>query len=148
MISLFSCFTNIKVIEEVKEYSPNSESDIVNNLIHEIETMYAKYYNIELERNIQSGIDYSVIHYDLLNYIEEWCDALEVDDCKLILQKMNQDKNIFLGEFVKAILKINNISCEFEKIAEMSGNVELLSKLKEIPELTLKFVVTNQSLYV
>ena len=148
MISLFSCFTNIKVIEEVKEYSPKSESDIVNNLIHEIETMYAKYYNIELERNIQSGIDYSVIHYDLLNYIEEWCDALEVDDCKLILQKLNQDKNIFLGEFVKAILKINNISCEFEKIAEMTGNMELLSKLKEIPELTLKFVVTNQSLYV
>lgn len=148
MISLFSCFTNIKVIEELKEYSPKSDADIVNNLIHDIAIMYAKYYNIEVERNIQSGIDYSIIHYDLLNYMEEWCDAMEVDDCKLILQKMNQEKNIFLGEFVKAILKINNISCEFEKIAEMTGNVELLSKLKEIPELTLKFVVTNQSLYV
>jgi superfamily II RNA helicase len=148
MISLFSCFTNIKVIEELKDYSPKSDTDIVNNLIHDIVIMYAKYYNIEVERNIQSGIDYSIIHYDLLNYMEEWCDAMEVDDCKLILQKMNQEKNIFLGEFVKAILKINNISCEFEKIAEMTGNVELLSKLKEIPELTLKFVVTNQSLYV
>ena len=148
IVSLFSCFTNIKVIEEQKENSPNSHADVVNNMIHEIETQYSKYYNTELERNIQSGIDYSVIHYDLLKYIENWCDATEVDDCKVILEKMSHEKNIFLGEFVKAILKINNISCEFEKIAETMGNVELLSKLKEIPELILKFVVTNQSLYV
>jgi hypothetical protein len=35
-----------------------------------------------------------------------------------------------------------------EKIAEMIGNIEFLSKLREIPILTLKYVVTNQSLYV
>ena len=61
---------------------------------------------------------------------------------------MGGKKQIFLGEFVKALLKINNISCEFEKIAEMTGNILLLSKLKKIPNMTLKYVVTNQSLYV
>jgi len=35
-----------------------------------------------------------------------------------------------------------------EKIAEMTGNIALLSKLREIPQMTLKYVVTNQSLYV
>ena len=35
-----------------------------------------------------------------------------------------------------------------EKIAEMTGNIAFLSKLKEIPNMTLKYVVTNQSLYV
>ena len=35
-----------------------------------------------------------------------------------------------------------------EKIAEMTGNIAFLSKLKEIPGQTLKYVVTNQSLYV
>jgi hypothetical protein len=58
------------------------------------------------------------------------------------------NKEIFLGEFVKALLKINNISAELEKIAEMTGNIEFLSKLKDIPRMTLKYVVTNQSLYV
>ena len=57
-------------------------------------------------------------------------------------------KGIFLGEFVKALLKINNISSEFEKIAELTGNIAFLSKLREIPNMTLKYVVTNQSLYV
>jgi len=35
-----------------------------------------------------------------------------------------------------------------EKVAELVGNVSLLHKLKSIPEQTLKFVATNQSLYV
>ena len=61
---------------------------------------------------------------------------------------MVQEKGIFLGEFVKAVLKINNISSEIEKVAEMIGNVTLLSKIRQIPGLTMKFVVTNQSLYV
>jgi hypothetical protein len=61
---------------------------------------------------------------------------------------LEQEKGIFLGEFVKAILKINNISSEMEKVAEGMGNMELLSKLKEIPVKTLKFVATNQSLYI
>ena len=87
-------------------------------------------------------------NFDLLNYTEEWCDSTSVEECKIVLQKMCKEKEIFLGEFVKALLKINNISCELEKIAELSGNIAFLSKLREIPTITLKYVVTNQSLYV
>jgi hypothetical protein len=58
------------------------------------------------------------------------------------------EKEIFLGEFVKAILKINNIASEMEKIAELLGDMNFLSVLKQIPQLTLKYVATNQSLYV
>jgi Cu/Ag efflux protein CusF len=84
----------------------------------------------------------------MLQYIHEWCLCEDVNECKLILQKLGEEKEIFLGEFVKAILKINNISCEMEKIAEMVGNIALLDKLKEVSKMTMKFVVTNQSLYV
>jgi hypothetical protein len=35
-----------------------------------------------------------------------------------------------------------------EKIAELLGDIELLSILKQVPKLTLKFVATTQSLYV
>jgi hypothetical protein len=65
-----------------------------------------------------------------------------------LLQKLSAEKEIFLGEFVKALLKINNISSEMEKISEQMGNIAFLSKLREIPNMTLKYVVTNQSLYV
>jgi hypothetical protein len=109
--------------------------------------LYNKYRDLEIKNNINTGFDYN-IHYDLLNYIGEWCNAESVEECKLVLQKIGEEKQIFLGEFVKALLKINNISAEMEKIAELTGNIAFLSKLKEIPAMCMKYVVTNQSLYV
>ena len=100
-----------------------------------------------IKSNINTGFEYN-IHYDLLNYVEEWCKCQNIEDCKFLLQKIGTEKEIFLGEFVKSLLKINNISSEMEKIAELIGNIAFLSKLKEIPNMTLKYVVTNQSLYV
>lgn len=147
LVALFSCFTNIRVLEDFKDNVPKSSDKTVNDKVKEVLELYEDYQKKELNRNINAGFDYD-IHYDLLNYVEEWCDCENVEDCKQILQKMADEKEIFLGEFVKALLKINNIASEFEKIAEMTGNIAFLSKLREIPHMTLKYVVTNQSLYV
>ena len=99
------------------------------------------------ELRIDSGMDYTM-QYDLINYVGQWSEATNEEECKIVLQRLSCEKQIFLGEFVKALLKVNNISAEFEKIAELTGNIEFLNKLKEISQMTLKFVVTNQSLYV
>ena len=109
--------------------------------------MYSEYEERETMLRINTGSDYT-IHYDLLNYVEEWTLCESEPECKLVLQKLGEEKEIFLGEYVKALLKINNIASEMEQIAEQTGNIEFLSKLKQIPGLTLKYVVTNQSLYV
>ena len=147
LVALFSCFTNIRVTDEFKDNVPKSDDNKVNEIVREVEDLYVSYFNKELARNIKTGFDYD-IHYDLLNFVEKWCDCENVEDCKFILQELGSKKEIFLGEFVKALLKINNISSELEKISEMTGNIAFLSKLKEIPHMTLKYVVTNQSLYV
>ena len=147
LVALFSCFTNIAVQEDLKALIPRTDDKDVKKMVLLITEAYNSYQDAELKRNIVSGMDYT-IHYDLLDYVEEWCNADNVESCKFLLQKIGREKEIFLGEFVKALLKINNISCEMEKIAEMTGNIAFLSKLKEIPGMTLKYVVTNQSLYV
>jgi hypothetical protein len=77
----------------------------------------------------------------------DWTNAETEEECKYILQTISAEKDIFLGEFVKALLKITNICSELERVAEMQNNLEFLSKLKEIPTMLLKYVVTNQSLY-
>jgi superfamily II RNA helicase len=147
LVSLFSCFTNIRVSDEFKDNVPRSNDEIINNFVKKISDIYENYEDFEMNRNINTGFDYGM-HYDLLKYVEKWCDTESIEDCKLVLQELAQKKGIFLGEFVKALLKINNISNEFEKIAEMTGNIAFLSKLREIPNMTMKYVVTNQSLYV
>jgi superfamily II RNA helicase len=147
LISLFSIFTNISVQDDFKDYSPKTDDNEIQNIVKTVTKIYEDYSVKESSLKINTGFDYN-IHYDLLNYLEKWCDSQDVESCKLVLQEMNEEKQIFLGEFVKALLKINNISGEMEKIAEMTGNIAFLSKLKEIPNMTLKYVVTNQSLYV
>ena len=61
---------------------------------------------------------------------------------------MSSEKNIFIGDFVKAILKINNIASEIERVAEYINNMILLEKIKDVPNKTLKYIATNQSLYI
>jgi superfamily II RNA helicase len=147
LVGLFSCFTNVSVQDDFKEHFPSSDDKKINEIVTTVSTMYSNYQKKETELGINSGSDYN-IHYDLLKYTSEWCEAQTVEECKLLLQKIGEEKEIFLGEFVKALLKINNISAEMEKNAELTGNIAFLSKLKEIPNMTLKYVVTNQSLYV
>jgi superfamily II RNA helicase len=147
LVSLFSCFTNISVEESVQEFTPYTDDKEIKEIICKVAQMYNDYEDNETNMGVKTGSDY-YIQYDLLNYVNDWCGANCVEECKIVLQNLAYNKGIFLGEFVKALLKINNISCEMEKIAEMTGNIAFLSKLREIPNLTLKYVVTNQSLYV
>jgi hypothetical protein len=147
LIALFSCFTNISVQEGVEDFTPHTDDNVVKDIINTINAMHDNYQQTEIDYRINTGADYNM-HYDLISFVEEWTQCEDVDECKLVLQHLASEKGIFLGEFVKALLKINNIGAEMEKIAEMTGNIEFLSKLREIPNLTLKYVVTNQSLYV
>ena len=145
IVEVLSCFTSIAVKDELKTMVLNSNDNSVRSMVLKIEQMYSNYKQKETNLNNDTT---DTMHFDLVNYVTGWCDCEGVEDCKFFLQTLEAEKEIFLGEFVKALLKINTISCELEKVAELIGNVELLSKLREIPQLTLKYIATNQSLYV
>jgi len=147
LVSVFSIFTNISVQDDLRDNCPKAEDAAVQKTVITLTNMYMEYKDKELQYRINTGFDYN-IQYDMLNYVDEWCGCENVEACKYLLQKMGEERHIFLGEFVKALLKINNISCELEKLAELTGNIAFLNKLKEIPALTMKYVVSNQSLYV
>jgi antiviral helicase SKI2 len=144
IISVLSCLTSVSVKDELRTLVPNAADTTVQDTILKMNQKYLNYKEKETHLNIESDS----IHYDLVNHVVNWCDCDSIEECKFFLQTLETEKEIFLGEFVKALLKINNISNELEKVAEIIGNIELLSKLREIPQLTLKYVATNQSLYV
>jgi len=147
LVGILSCFTNITVPQEKRAILPLSDYSNVKECIAEIYDMYKKQSDLELYNTIDTGIDYN-IHFDLIDYVIRWCDCETDADCKILINEISLNKEIFLGEFVKAILKINNITSEMEKVAELLGDMELLSILGKVPNLTLKYVATNQSLYV
>ena len=88
------------------------------------------------------------LNYDIMEHMIEWVKVETEGECHSIIQKMKRESDIFLGEFIKTIIKINNICEEMKKVAEYFQKVEFLNKLSKISGLILKFVATNQSLYV
>jgi superfamily II RNA helicase len=145
LVGILSCFTNITVTEDKRTLMPKCKYSNCNNILYELQKICSKF--SEIEKDINTGTDYS-IHFDLVDYAIKWCECESDTDCKELLQLMSLEKDIFLGEFVKAILKINNITAELEKVAELLGDMSFLSILKQVPQLTLKYVATNQSLYI
>jgi len=149
LVCLFSCFTNISITNDNRLQFPECKDLIIKKMTESITKYINKYYDLEYDYQLDTGTDYT-LQYELLDYMYEWCKSDDELTCKIIIDKMKTEKEIFLGEFVKAILKINNIAAEFEKICEslQIQNISLLQKVKDIPKLTLKYVATNQSLYI
>jgi superfamily II RNA helicase len=147
LVGILSCFTNVTVPDAKRSIMPSSDFTNVKDCVKQISEMYTTQSDIEVKHRINTGFDYTM-HFDLIDFAIKWCECESDVDCKGLLALISAEKDIFLGEFIKAILKINNITSELEKVAEILGNMEFLSVLKEIPHLTLKFVATNQSLYV
>ena len=138
LIQIFSCFTNIVVSDECeyKSIIPLIHSSILREISEYIQEF----------QDMQDSS--SSMHYDLLPYMDQWIYCETMEDCKHLLQRLQEEKDICVGDFVKSVLKINNISAEFEMVAEMMGDYYFLSSLKEIPSMSLKYIATNQSLYV
>ena len=119
----------------------------INDIINEIKNEYMVYEDFEINNYIDTGVEY-YLNDAFIEYVSEWYDSQSAEECMNVIKKIEQDKGVFLGEFVKGIIKINNISNEIEKIAETIGDISLLDKIKDIHLNTLKFVATNQSLYI
>ena len=147
LVALFSCFTNCTVPENLSTNIPFSENKYLEKLLFELIENDNKLKQNELKNNIETGTTTNM-QYNLISYMYEWCECDNIETCKSLLQKMAIEKEIFLGEFIKAILKINNIVNELIRVSEIIGNIKLLHTLKEIPKKTLKYVATNQSLYI
>jgi len=103
----------------------------------------------ERDLNMDTGIRYeSVLNYDFTDDIQGWINTSSEEECKYYIQTVVYGKEISIGDFTKAILKVSNITREFSNIAEQLGEIELLYKFSQIDGLILKYVTTAQSLYV
>lgn len=147
LAAFFSCFTNINVADEVKHGSPKCEYTRALQLIEMACERLDHYYNEEVRTNIFSGADYH-IQFDLADDIIKWCELSDEKECEQFLVKLQTEKGIFIGEFVKAVLKINALAKEMEKICEICGLSDIQHTLSQIGDLTMKSVCTSQSLYI
>ena len=148
LVSVFSCFSNINIRDDIKSPFPKSTANNVNNIATKMLNLLNKFEDYECKNNIDVSKSDKEIHFDIMNEVMDWYNASNEEQCKNILNNLNMEKEIFLGEFVKGLLKIINIVNEIKNVCELTGNVALNAKLNNISEKILKYVATNQSLYV
>jgi len=148
LAAVLSIFTSVSVRQDnsVVKVSHITAPENVKQIISDIKTAYNKYYDIESYNKTDFVNDYD-IHYNMCELVYRWCKASTEEECYKIFNEAIY-YNISRGEFVKAMLKINNVAHELEKLAELQSNIALLEKAKLIPTVTMKSIATNQSLYL
>jgi superfamily II RNA helicase len=149
MIGLFSCFTDVKVPEDLRIYRPSIDDDFLKSKIMEIMEIYKKYCGREEDLELCTGIRYDdALQFDMIEYAMKWSHLDSEIDCKRFVQTIVSEKGISIGDFTKSMLKIVTISKEWISVFEELGNVDIVYKLTNIEGMILKYVTTSQSLYV
>jgi hypothetical protein len=109
---------------------------------------YKRYEDIETMEDMRTGISYSdALNFDIIDESMEWCDCVSEEECKWFIQTKLAEKEISVGDFAKAMMKISTVAKELSTTTN-NMNIELLFKLSQIDELVLKYIATSQSLYV
>ena len=145
LVAFFSIFTDVRVHEESRIYSPYSDNSMMDEKLKLFISLKNDLLQIEEKHGIQmkdSGLD--DFCYDMVDTMYEWCECKDEADCKNVISGIDE-RGVSVGDFTKAVLKISTISRELMSITE---NIELKRKLTEVDKFVLKYVATNQSLYL
>jgi len=148
LVSVLSVFSSIRISQEdaYPNISSTSVNDKIKTAVKQIKGRLNYYYDIESKYQTNFTDSYDV-QYDMCEYMYNWCSAENEADCNKIYIDAKK-YNIYIGEFVKAILKIVNICNELEKACIIQENMKLLHTLSFVKDCVLKSIATNQSLYI
>jgi len=136
---LLSCMYDIKVSDERKEHLPTELKGELKFMVDRME-----YYN-DQEVKYELCSSYVKIQYDMMKYVKQWlegcCDEIAAIQ---MMNEMKREKEWFTGDFIKCCLKLVNMAKELEDVCSL----DFLEKIKEGSAKLLKFVCTNESLYL
>ena len=149
LVGLFSCFTDIKVQDDMRTHVLNLPDLFLEAKIKSISHQYDRYLDLEQDSQVNTGINYTdPLIYDMVEFSMQWCVCNTETECKSFIQNNVYEKSISIGDFTKAMLKIVTISKELISVCEQFNLVELQHKLSQIEGMVLKYITTSQSLYV
>jgi len=135
LAAFLSIFSDARVEEESEQSDMLAEFDRIRWELLQCQESHGVYMQ-------ETGLtDFS---YGLMNVIKRWCYCDNEAECKMLIQEYE----LSIGDFTKAILKISTLARELMAACEKIGKIELMSKLAAIDGMILKYVATNQSLYL
>jgi len=139
MFALFSCFYDLKNENTSKPDDPN---------LTYIKERLNYYHDNETKCGL-SSMNQSELQYVMYDYIIRWMDHCDDEQsCLQFISEFKSQTNLFVGDFVKCCLKLIHISHEVSSICEYMNDYECLDKIKDGKQKIMKFIMSNQSLYL
>ena len=92
LVALFSCFTNVSVADEQKQYYPLAipGHERLSAVTAKMGTLLDQYRDLEDEKGIDSGESYEY-HYDLQAYVLDWCSAQDEIESRAVIDRLKQE---------------------------------------------------------
>ena len=154
LAATFSLFTDVRVHEEIRIFAGFKnicDNVLLNHLICTFNEIKEELIMCENRHGVvmpDSGLDRHC--YDIIDYVKMWCECEDEEQCREVIRCLEEEKGVSVGDFSKALLKISTVSRELMAMCEVGGDsmVEFAHKLSKIDGLVLKYVATNQSLYL
>ena len=146
LVAFFSLFTDVRVNEECRIYpgfSNYCDQTFMNEKIKSFEKVRSEL--LVLEESCGIHMSEEGLCYNLIDCMYAWCDCTNEAECKSVIFEIEAN-GVSIGDFTKAILKISTLGREL--MGTTTSCVELAHKLSQIDKLILKYVATNQSLYL
>ena len=133
-------FSTLSYFYELKDNTLNN--DIIN-----IQKIIDKYKDIELKYNIfLTDVNLQPIMYI---YVKEWIEECnDIKSCNSFIDKFKRQTGLYIGEFIKCCLKLINLSNELKTVCLYFNNNDLLEKIENSLPKIMKFIITNNSLYI
>ena len=147
LAGFLSVFTDVRGFEDA---NPNNCSNcgLVNDRIRDLNRICDSLIQDEEKARIYSGENTDSFSYMIVDDVMDWCLCKDEGECRLLLQRLSEEKGVSAGDFTKAILKISTVARELISVCENMGKIDLMNRLSKIDGLVLKHVSTNQSLYL
>jgi superfamily II RNA helicase len=141
-IALFSLFIEDKGSKEDVLLSEYEVPQLVKSIIKDLEGVANDFCNEELSVKLNISNSYN-LNYEYMEIMYKWSSGNSYKEC---IEK--EVKKMFDGNFVKAVLRIQNIVDDVKNISKMIENMELLQKLENAKVPLIRDIAQINSLYI
>lgn len=141
-IALFALFIEDKKSEKEVLLSEFEVPQIVKNIVKDLEIVANDFCNEELKMKINLENSYN-LNYEYMEVMYKWATGLSYRESII-----NCEEKVFDGNFVKAVLRIQNIVDDVKNISKMIEYMDLLLKLENAKVPLIRDIAQINSLYI
>lgn len=142
IVALISIFIEPEKTDEYEQCEQSSSlTKEVYNRIKQIKKIIEQYETLEDKMSL-TGIVSWEISTDFIDASYSWASG---DPINVTVNYLN---GMYIGSFIRNIIKINNIARDLMSLCQIAGNIDIIPILGQIEEKLIRDVVTVNSLYL